>query len=60
MSPIVIQCCVCLRVRKGDAWLVVDKPYQVMRDASHTYCPRCMKVWFDLPEKLSRRVSHRR
>jgi hypothetical protein len=45
-DPVVIQCCVCLRVRQGNRWTSVAKPYKVMRRASHTYCPRCMKESF--------------
>ncbi len=46
MSPVIIQCCVCLRVRQGNKWTSVAKPYKVMRHASHTYCPKCMKESF--------------
>ncbi len=44
-SP-VIQCCVCLKVRKSGKWVKVRRPYEAMEHASHTYCPECMKQAF--------------
>jgi len=47
-----IQCCVCLKVRQGKKWVTVAKPYQAMRNASHTYCPECLKVSFKSLKKV--------
>ncbi len=46
------QCCVCLKVKQGTKWIKVDKPYQVMQEATHTYCPRCLKMEFGSLKKL--------
>ena len=40
----IIQCCVCLKVREENQWVVVEEPYVVMQYASHTYCPECKKA----------------
>ena len=40
----VIQCCVCLKVKEENRWVIVEEPLLVMQYASHTYCPRCMEA----------------
>jgi len=57
MSPVIIQCCVCLKVREGDRWIVVEEPYTVMQHASHTYCPLCKKASFGSLQEL---LAHKR
>jgi len=37
----VVQCCVCKRIRVEDNWVGVANPESIARTASHGYCPTC-------------------
>ena len=37
----VIQCCMCHKVRRGEGWVKVRDAARVSRSASHTFCPVC-------------------
>jgi len=37
----IVQCCMCHRVREGAAWVRVREPAAVARQANHTFCPEC-------------------
>ena len=54
----VVQCCVCQKVREGEEWIAVEDPYLSMRSVSHTYCPVCKKVSLrELKEMSMRRYQ---
>lgn len=36
-----IQCCVCKKVKEGENWKLDG--HGGRSEASHTYCPRCLK-----------------
>ncbi len=36
-----VQCCVCKRIRRGKVWEWAAKHHH---DASHTYCPPCAEI----------------
>ena len=41
-----VQCCVCKKVQAKDSWEEAPEHYH---DASHTYCPVCVRVaWADI------------
>ena len=37
-----VQCCVCKKVNDGGRWSLHERIARA--DASHTYCPRCLKI----------------
>jgi hypothetical protein len=43
----VVQCCVCQKVREGSEWVAVEEPYLATRRISHSYCPICKKASLD-------------
>ena len=54
----VVQCCVCQKVREGKEWIAVEAPYLTAHIVSHTYCPVCEKVSLrELKEMCARRFQ---
>ena len=39
----IVQCCMCHRIREGKNWVRTQDPAEVARKASHTFCPKCEK-----------------
>ena len=37
----IIQCCMCHRVKRGSGWARVRNAPEISRSASHTFCPAC-------------------
>jgi hypothetical protein len=48
-----IQCCVCKKVKHGDAWHTVAHPEVVAAHASHGYCPVCAADAFAEIEQIA-------
>lgn len=40
-----VQCCVCKRIRQGDAWTDASEA-ENGREVSHGYCPACAEAAF--------------
>ena len=52
----VVQCCVCQKVREGEEWIAVEDLSLSARVVSHTYCPVCEKASLrELKEMSARR-----
>jgi hypothetical protein len=50
-----IQCCVCGRVRHGGAWVVDPKACQYGAErVSHGYCPACAEEAFEALREYSK------
>jgi uncharacterized protein YlaI len=52
-----VQCCVCEKIRQGGQWAAV--PEEKLRDEeiSHGYCPECAEAAFaELQRELNRRL----
>jgi hypothetical protein len=51
----IVQCCMCHRVREKASWVRVPDPARVSREASHTFCPNCeqrfRRRWGLVPQK---------
>ena len=39
----VIQCCVCRKIRQGTSWVAAQQTPQNRNEVSHSYCPECAK-----------------
>ena len=54
----IVQCCVCEKVREGSDWFVLGKPVDPHETAiSHGYCPTCADEAFG---ELYRRANARK
>ena len=42
----IIQCCMCDRVRKNDKWTALRAPMKDKYSVSHGYCPECAEKAF--------------
>ena len=42
----VVQCCVCKKIRKNDAWIMAAPTTHREAVTSHGYCPNCAKDAF--------------
>ncbi|HPO14761.1 MAG TPA: hypothetical protein PLI09_15070 [Candidatus Hydrogenedentes bacterium] len=42
-----VQCCVCGRVRKGAKWTAYEPPRDMHERISHGYCPTCAAEAFE-------------
>ncbi|GMU92264.1 MAG: hypothetical protein AMXMBFR4_13220 [Candidatus Hydrogenedentota bacterium] len=52
----IVQCCVCEKVREGGQWFLLSKPVQMDETISHGYCPDCAAEAFG---ELYRRAQAR-
>ena len=43
----VVQCCVCKKVRKEKQWVDTRDTFTSSRRVSHGYCPHCAEAAFD-------------
>ncbi|MBI5092606.1 MAG: hypothetical protein HZB26_09210 [Candidatus Hydrogenedentes bacterium] len=48
-----IQCCVCKKVKTGSSWAGVPNPEVVAAHASHGYCPTCAAAAFAEIEQIA-------
>lgn len=50
-----IICCVCKRVRRGDAWLAIEPEPGAL--ASHGFCPECGRAEMEKVEAEQKREA---
>lgn len=43
----VVQCCLCQKVRQGKQWESVSESTKLPKEVSHGYCPTCAKQAFE-------------
>lgn len=48
-----VQCCVCKKVRKGGTWTHVSEKELASQHVSHGYCPKCAAEAFAEIRKMS-------
>ena len=46
-AEMLVQCCICGRIRKGKEWLQMEALDVTGEDTSHGYCPVCAARAFD-------------
>ena len=52
-----VQCCVCKRVRKGGAWVKMRPPPDREGGVSHGYCPACAAKAFEQVRHMKRGID---
>ncbi|HNR31862.1 MAG TPA: hypothetical protein PKI11_13315 [Candidatus Hydrogenedentes bacterium] len=48
----IVQCCVCGKVRKGAIWVLVQAPLSRHAEVSHGYCPGCAHAAFEEMKRI--------
>gem|GEM_PF-3139496 len=46
VRKMLVQCCVCKKIRKGKRWVDITSPLSACCHISHGYCPVCAEAAF--------------